>query len=261
MKRFQLVLVDISNLLWGVANILPSVCESGEEYAGLNVTKMSKSIRDIHCKCQELFIILLMRGIPLGSLYKILRKGPSPIKIFQQRDGSSSPWIQFALPTIFASDEKNQWANKSSEFGHKAAVAFELKILLNSPQANWSLLLKILLMRNAHLSAIIFNHLVQHLPTSDRFKPTLSQPFNRQETRADKCTRFLCGKECNSVAEWICDEDGIQIPLIWEIFTCSIYSANEILLYYLCRSNRTDKLSSGFGSRICGYISRSSCRY
>lgn len=208
--RSQLVLVDISNLLLCVADILPSVCESGEEYAGLNVTKLSKSIRDIHCKCQELFIILLMRGIPLGTLYKALRRGPLPIKIFQQRDGSASPWIRFALPTIFTSDEKNQWANMSSEFGQKAAIAFELKILLNSPQANWSLLLKTLLMRNAHLSTIIFDHLVQHLPTSDRFKPALSQPFNQQEATAEKCDRFLCGKECNSVAEWTCDDDGMK---------------------------------------------------
>lgn len=251
--RSQLVLVDISNLLLCMADILPSVCESGEEYAGLNVTKLSKSIRDIHCKCQELFIILLMRGIPLGSLYKILRKGPSSIAIFRQRDGSSSPWIQFTLPTIFASDEKNQWADKSSEFGQKAAIAFELKILLNSPQANWSLLLKILLMRNAQLSSIIFNHLVQHLPTSDRFKPALSQPFSQQETKAGKCDRFLCGKECNSVAEWICDDDG----MLRMQFPPTFY----LLLHYLRRSNRTDELSSGVGPGVCCYIGWSSCRY
>lgn len=222
--RSQLVLVDISNLLLCVADILPSVCESGEEYAGLNVTKLSKSIRDIHCKCQELFIILLMRGIPLGTLYKALRRGPSSIKIFQQRDGSASPWIRFTLPTIFTSDEKNQWANMSSEFGQKAAIAFELKILLNSPQANWSLLLKTLLMRNAHLSTIIFDHLVQHLPTSDRFKPAQSQPFNQQEATAEKCDRFLCGKECNSVAEWICDDDGRKMS----------YIPAKLMLYLFC---------------------------
>lgn len=71
--RSQLLLVDISNLLLCVANILPSVCENGEELAGLNITQQSKSIRDIHCKCQELFVILLMRGIPLGSMYKVAK--------------------------------------------------------------------------------------------------------------------------------------------------------------------------------------------
>lgn len=70
--RSQLLLVDISNLLMCVADILPSVCETGDALAGLNITQQSKSIRDIHCKCNELFVILLSRGIPLGALYKVL---------------------------------------------------------------------------------------------------------------------------------------------------------------------------------------------
>lgn len=73
--RSQLLLVDTSNLLLCVADILPSVCENGEELAGLNIAQQSKSIRDIHCKCEELFVILLMRGIPLGSLYKVCEIG------------------------------------------------------------------------------------------------------------------------------------------------------------------------------------------
>lgn len=69
--RSQLVLVDISNLLLCVAYLLPSVCENGEALAGLNITQQNKAIRDIHCKCYELFCILLLRGVPLGSLYKV----------------------------------------------------------------------------------------------------------------------------------------------------------------------------------------------
>lgn len=69
--RSHLQLVDISNLLFCVANLLPSVCNNGEALAGLNLTQQNKSIRDIHCKCQELFSILLLRGIPLGTLYKV----------------------------------------------------------------------------------------------------------------------------------------------------------------------------------------------
>lgn len=72
--RSQLLLVDISNLLMCVADILPSVCENGEALAGLNITQQSKSIRDIHCKCHELFVILLSRGVPLGGLYKVKKK-------------------------------------------------------------------------------------------------------------------------------------------------------------------------------------------
>lgn len=77
--RSQLLLVDISNLLMCVADILPSVCENGEALAGLNITQQTKSIRDIHCKCHELFVILLSRGVPLGSLYKVDHAFPQTI--------------------------------------------------------------------------------------------------------------------------------------------------------------------------------------
>lgn len=142
------------------------------------------------------------------------------MNIFLPRASVSYPWIQFAMPIIYKSDEKNQYASKSLEFGRNAAIALELKVLLNSPQANWSQLLKILLMRNAHLSSIIFSHLIKHLPTNDCYKAALTQPFINQEKNFEKCNGFLCGKECNSVAEWICSDDGnfsslnIQIPRI-----------------------------------------------
>lgn len=71
MARSQLLLVDISNLLLCMADVLPSVCENGEALIGLNITQQTKSIRDIHAKCHELFFILLSRGIPLGTLYKV----------------------------------------------------------------------------------------------------------------------------------------------------------------------------------------------
>lgn len=69
--RSQLLLVDVCNLLLCVSEILPSICENGESYVGLNLTGQSKIIRDVHAKCQELFCCLLLRGVPLGSLYKV----------------------------------------------------------------------------------------------------------------------------------------------------------------------------------------------
>lgn len=71
MARSHLVLVDISNALMCFSAILPSICENGEALAGLNLTQQNKTIRDIHCKCHELFLILLSRGVPLGVLYKV----------------------------------------------------------------------------------------------------------------------------------------------------------------------------------------------
>lgn len=113
------------------------------------------------------------------------------------------------MPTIFTNDDTNKNIQKLCEFTKNTAIAIELKILLNSPQPNWQLLVKILLMRDSYLSSIIFSHLIKNLPTNDCYKTALEQPFTKYESNAQKCQRFLCGKECNSVTEWTCTDDGI----------------------------------------------------
>lgn len=128
--------------------------------------------------------------------------------LFEPRTGASSPWIQFAMPTIFASESINKDATNLSQFKKNAAIALELKILLNSPQADWPLLLKLLLMRNSYLSSLIFSHLLNHLPTSDCYKAALNQPFSKHDVDAEKCKRFLCGRDCHTVAEWANIDDG-----------------------------------------------------
>lgn len=112
------------------------------------------------------------------------------------------------MPTIFDNSSLNKIAINLSEFTKNAAIALELKILLNSPQPDWALLLKLLLMRNAYLSSLIFSHLLNHLPTSDCYKTALDQPFAKNEMDAEKCKRFLCGKDCHTVAEWANLDDG-----------------------------------------------------
>lgn len=207
-KRSPLLLVDVCNLLLCVAELLASISESGEAYVGLNITNQSKIIRDVHAKCQELFGCLLLRGVPLGTLYKILQKGTSSVQMFTSRLGLPSPWIVFALPKYFPPGHSSQWASSCSDFAANTAVALELKILLNSPQANWSLLLKILLMRDAILSSKILHHLLGNIPSADCYVPSLEQPFMARTKSLSKCDGFLCGKECNKLAEWICIQDG-----------------------------------------------------
>lgn len=207
-KRSPLVLVDVCNLLICVAEILASISDSGEAYVGLNITNQSKIIRDVHAKCQELFCCLLLRGVPLGNLYKVLHKGTASVEMFNSRLGLPSPWIVFALPKLFPSDQSGQWANSCSDFGANTAIALELKILLNSPQANWSLLLKILLMRDAVLTSKILQQLLGNIPTVDCFVSAMEQPFMARQKSVSKCDGFLCGKECNKLAEWIEAQQG-----------------------------------------------------
>jgi protein KIAA0825 len=141
--RSQLLLVDISNILLCVAELLPSICEHGEAYIGLNITNQSKIIRDLHAKCHELFCCFLLRGAPLGILYKLLKKGTQSVGMFVPRKGYPSPWLIFAWPQMFPSNSNGHLASKVSEFGTFAALTIELKVLLASPQANWPLLIKV----------------------------------------------------------------------------------------------------------------------
>lgn len=137
-----------------------------------------------------------------------MRKGPSAVNIFNSGQGLPSPWIIFALPKLFPLNQNGQWASKCSDFGPNTAIALELKVLLNSPQANWAHLLKILLMRDSLVSSIIHHHLIKNIPTSDCFIPSLDQPFMNQKKFSSKCDGFLCGKECNKISEWISGEIG-----------------------------------------------------
>jgi hypothetical protein len=200
--RSQLLLVDIANILLCVAELLPSICEHGEAYIGLNITNQSKIIRDVHAKCHELFCCLLLRGAPIGILYKLLKKGTQSVGVFTPRKGYPVPWIIFSWPQMFPANQNGHLATKVSEFGTFQALTIELKVLLASPQANWPLLIKVLLMRDACLSQIIFHHLMKYLPGCDEFVDSHMQPCMNQEGLRTKCDGFLCGKECKDIAEW-----------------------------------------------------------
>lgn len=230
--RAPLLLTDVCNMLLCVSEILPAICDSGEAYVGLNIGAQSKIVRDVHAKCQELFTCLLLRGVPLGTLFKCMQKGAATVKMFGSRNGLPAPWIVFALPRCFGADampsgggggggiaagnnSSGQWATSCRDFSASTAIAIELKVLLNSPQANWSLLVRILLMRDATLTGVILRQLLDNVPPSDCFVATLELPFMRRKWEASKCEGFLCGKECNDLAEWIGQQSGEWCEKNW----------------------------------------------
>ncbi|EDS44100.1 conserved hypothetical protein [Culex quinquefasciatus] len=200
--RSTLLLVDISNILLCAGVLLPAICENGEAFVGLNISNQSKIIRDIHSKCQELFCCLLLRGVPLGVLYKITKKGVNSIAMFNQRQGLITPWTIFALPKLFPTNQNGHWATRCSELPTNTALSLELKVLLAAPQANWWLILKALLMREAHLSSLIFHHLIKNVPSGDNYINSSKQPSINRESMSRKCDGFLCGLECNDIVQW-----------------------------------------------------------
>ncbi|XP_063706631.1 uncharacterized protein LOC134835643 [Culicoides brevitarsis] len=200
--RAQLLMVDICNILLCCGELLPAICDNGEAYVGLNITNQHKIVRDIHSKCQELFLCLLLRGIPIGDLYKVLRKGTQSVGMFQERMGLPSPWILFALSKLFPDKRTGHYATRCSEFTSSTAITLELRVLMTAPQPSWPILIKVLLMREATLSSVIFHHLIENLPSQENFVPSYLQPCLNKETMDAKCEGFLCGKECNDIGHW-----------------------------------------------------------
>ncbi|XP_037905306.1 uncharacterized protein LOC119647992 isoform X2 [Hermetia illucens] len=196
--RSQLLLADICNILQCVSELLLFVTEKADDYIGMQQFNQSKIIRDIHAKCHELFCCLLLRGVPLGVLFKLLRKGTSAMDLFSPQQESPSPWIVFSLPELFTAQQTNCYSLQSSHYSANAAITLELKILLSAPQADWSFLLKVLLMRGASLSVIIMHNLLTNLPTPDNYKPPSEQPFSEKHSQP-QCGGFLCAGECFNV--------------------------------------------------------------
>lgn len=199
-SRSQLLLVDICNILLCMAELLPAICDSGEALVGLNITNQTKTIRDIHAKCHDLFICLLFRGAPLGTLHKVVKKNSRVM--FQTNPTGVVPWIKFVFPRLFNAQEEASSIGKLTDFSANTAICVELLSLFNAPQPNWQLLIKCLLMRNTKLATLILQHLLQNIPSDDAFVETLKQPLMNAKSFKKKCEGFLCGMECTNVAKW-----------------------------------------------------------
>ncbi|KAK4881862.1 hypothetical protein RN001_005181 [Aquatica leii] len=179
--RSKLLAVDISNLLLCIGQLLPCICNSTDEIIGLSLNSQSKILRDIHAKCQELFLCLLLRGIPLNVLYKVFRKGVDTIEIFRCRAASPSPWVTIALPHILPHYPKG--IVKLDDLKDNFAIALEIIGMLAQPQPNWALLLKVLGMRNGHVLSQILN-------LSINKSLDAKNSFEKDATIA--CEGFLC---------------------------------------------------------------------
>lgn len=167
--RSQLLLVDVCNVVLCLADVMPALCENGEALMGLNLARLSKTIRDIHTKCQELFACLLFRGAPLGVLYKLAKKNAKAM-LRPLDPAAASPWIRFAHPQLFPT-------TTSPGLAANTAICMEFLVLIHAPQPDWSLLLKCLLMRDTRLAKTILDLLLDNLPSDEDFVEALKQPL------------------------------------------------------------------------------------
>ncbi|XP_068085155.1 uncharacterized protein KIAA0825 [Anabrus simplex] len=195
--RSSLLVTDISNLLLCVRELLPAISNDAEELTG-HATR-NKVLRDVHAKCHELFTCMIIRGCPLSILYKVFRKGLGGLPVFSQRDQSSpSPWFVLTSPHLFPSNTSN-----IRKLPDGPAIALELSVLVAQPQASWTLLLKVLMMRNSKVACLLLNHLMQQLgkevPKSAATKNKKDKEKEAEEKIEGHCGGFLCpgGGECS----------------------------------------------------------------
>lgn len=142
--RAQLLVTDIGNLLMCVNELLPSICNDASELIGLGGSKI---LRDIHSKCQQLLICLILRGCPLSTLFKVFRNGLETVAAFDDREGSFAPWQLLICPEL-----QSAVADCMLELPDGYAIMMEMKVLTAQPQASYPLLMNILTMRDYKVS-------------------------------------------------------------------------------------------------------------
>ncbi|KAJ8940386.1 hypothetical protein NQ314_010734 [Rhamnusium bicolor] len=212
--RSRLLIVDISNLLLCVAQLLPCICDTAKEYVGFSCNNSSKILRDIHTKCQELLNCLLLRGSSLNDLHKVTYFNEYSVEMFKSRTVGPAPWIIFALPNIFKDNPKT--ISKMTDLHSDKSIAIELMVLLAQPQPNWALLLKVLCMKKCKVLQLILyltmsNYLIE-------MQKTFAQDFD--------CGAFLCSGDGS------CRNVNISSPTLNSVhYYDLILSATEVLLY------------------------------
>ncbi|XP_024938114.1 uncharacterized protein LOC107265150 isoform X2 [Cephus cinctus] len=81
LARSEQFWADAFNVLCCTAYLTLNACMDGNEMAGLYPTKLSTVARDIHAKCDELLVCLLLRGTPLILLYQVLSMRDNSVAI------------------------------------------------------------------------------------------------------------------------------------------------------------------------------------
>ncbi|XP_060523495.1 uncharacterized protein LOC132700308 isoform X2 [Cylas formicarius] len=232
--RSHLLLVDVSNLLLCVAQLLPSICDTTEEFIGFSLNNRTNILRDIHTKCQDLFYCFLVRGASLDTLHKLVRNGIENIEICKTRSKGPMPWTIFALPGIFKNLKHR--IETLDDLDDSTSISLELTVLLAQPQPNWALLLRVVCNKNfkvlQHLIQAFFDNLNTELPKANH-KPT-------------DCNGFLCPGDGS------CKNVDSSSPILNDVhYYDLIRSLTDIILYIGSDAELNDILISTITKQRC----------
>ncbi|XP_076763082.1 uncharacterized protein LOC143430614 [Xylocopa sonorina] len=212
LARSEQFWTDAFNVLRCTGYLALDACVTANEMLGIKLNKLPTAIRDIHTKCNELLVSLLLRGTSLQDLYQEFRVGFENLPMLQPRR-EPAPWLLICAPNLLGSSDSDVYISSLPE---DRAVILELNVLRHQPQPNWPQLLKVIFMNDYAVAKILLNTLMHKWGDV-----TSKDDFENLETlklSGNSCGGFLCsGKTCS--------------PSMKVTSTLSLYSLMYILTY------------------------------
>nr|XP_003699217.2 PREDICTED: uncharacterized protein LOC100879507 [Megachile rotundata] len=193
LARSEQFWTDAFNVLCCTGYLALGACINATEMIGIKLNKLSISVRDIHAKCNELLVCLLLRGTPLQDLYQAFRVGFDNLSILQPRLGPA-PWLLICAPNLAGSLDSDVYISNLSEDRY---VILELNVLRHQPQPNWPQVIKVLSMNDYAVAKILLNTLIHECGNY-----TSEDDFDHSKSKLDEhgCGGFLCSSTaCNQI--------------------------------------------------------------
>ncbi|XP_076629595.1 uncharacterized protein LOC143345892 isoform X1 [Colletes latitarsis] len=186
LARSQQFWTDAFNVLCCTGYLALNAFVSVSEMIGVKLNKLPVAVRDIHTKCNELLICLLLRGTPVQELYQVFRGGFDNLTILQPRHGPAA-WLLLCAPNLLGSIDSDVYISNLPE--DRAAI-LELNILTHQPQPNWPQLIKVISMNDYAVAKILLNTLIRDCNnfTSEDYFDDLEQ----LRINGKNCGGFLC---------------------------------------------------------------------
>ncbi|XP_018401787.1 PREDICTED: uncharacterized protein LOC108778955 [Cyphomyrmex costatus] len=178
---------DAFNALCCTGYLALGACGDSDAMIGARPHKLPIAIRDIHAKCNELLICLLLRGTPLKELYQVFRHGLENLAILRPRRGPA-PWLLICAPNLLGLDNINP--ADIIKLPADKAVILELNVLRHQPQPNWPQLMKVISMSNYVVAKMLLKTLV-----SQNMGVTCvddSDAVGKSKKNEKSCSGFLC---------------------------------------------------------------------
>ncbi|XP_051169781.1 uncharacterized protein LOC127287087 isoform X3 [Leptopilina boulardi] len=193
LARSEQFWADAFNVLCCTAYLTLSACLDGKEMIGSQKIKLSILMRDIHSKCYELLVCLLLRGTPLKILYQVFRNGLENLIISQPRSGPS-PWLIMSASDLLGSTQGSYEKN----FSKSQAIILEINVLKSQPQPNWPQTVKVFLMNDYVVSKLLLRSLVrQCIGKCEDIQLSKSKEGKKLD---NTCGGFLCaGNSCRLI--------------------------------------------------------------